>query len=61
MSTADTSEAAAQPPVDEYSFRLGNFDGTVGAFCDVIMTGAKELAFSDSLSIPRTNPFLHPM
>ena len=47
MSTADTSEAAAQPPVDEYSFQLGNFDGTVGAFCDVIMTGAKELAFSD--------------
>lgn len=33
--------------VDEYSFSLGNFDGTVGAFCDVIMTEAKLLAFSD--------------
>ena len=60
MSTADTSEAAAQPPVDEYSFQLGNFDGTVGAFCDVIMTGAKELAFSDPFD-PEDEPFLHPM
>ena len=57
MSTADTSEAAAQPPVDEYSFRLGNFDGTVGAFCDVIMTGAKELAFSDPFD-PEDEPLL---
>ena len=57
MSTADTSEAAAQPPVDEYSFQLGNFDGTVGAFCDVIMTGAKELAFSDPFD-PEDEPLL---
>ncbi|MEG2454784.1 MAG: amidohydrolase [Oscillospiraceae bacterium] len=35
------------PATDEYSFNLGNFDGTIGAFCDVIMTEAKDLAFSD--------------
>ena len=37
----------APKAVDEYSFNLGNFDGTIGAFCDVIMTEAKPLAFSD--------------
>ncbi len=41
------SPAVPAQSVDQYSFDLGNFDGTVGAFCDVIMTGAKDLAFSD--------------
>ena len=44
---ATPAEASAAAAVDEYSFQLGNFDGTIGAFCDVIMTGAKDLAFSD--------------
>ncbi len=49
--TVSTSRIASQPvpsqSVDGYSFDLGNFDGTIGAFGDVIMTGAKDLAFSD--------------
>ena len=44
---AKETEQTTAPKVDDYSFQLGNFDGTIGAFCDVIMTGAKDLAFSD--------------
>jgi len=47
MLSSQAVESTPAQPVDEYSFNLGNFDGTVGAFCDVIMTGAKALAFSD--------------
>lgn len=53
------SSAASAPSVDQYSFDLGNFDGTVGAFCDVIMTGAKALAFSDPF-YPDQEPVLTP-
>ena len=45
--------------MDEYSFGLGNFDGTVGAFCDVIMAGTKDLAFSDPFC--EDEPVLTPM
>ena len=60
MSAAEAAEpAAGEKPVDEYSFGLGNFDGTVGAFCDVIMTGTKDLAFSDPF-YPEDEPVLTP-
>ncbi|MGN8897787.1 amidohydrolase family protein [Flavonifractor sp. HCP28S3_F3] len=56
--TADEQVTPA-PEVDEYSFQLGNFDGTIGAFCDVIMTGTKDLAFSDPFD-PEDEPILTP-